>query len=187
MIKGLSMEEDVPTRADSSTQTLPLPDRRPKAVGFLLSQLGFEVSSRFGKMMAEVDLDPRQFALLRAIQASEGHSQIAVGEWLRIPASSMVAVVDHLEERGLVERRPHPTDRRSRTLHMTAEGRETLAGASELTMGFEQTICSGFDAADRAKLLELLAAVADNLGLVQGLHPGTAVEHGSPHAARASS
>lgn len=186
MIKWLSMEEDVPGPADSSTQPLPLPDRRPQAVGFLLSQLGFEVSSRFGKLMAEVDLDPRQFALLRAIQASEGQSQIAVGEWLRIPASSMVALVDQLEERALVERRLHATDRRSRTLHMTPEGTELLAGASELTMGFEQTICRGFDATDRTRLLELLTAVADNLGLVQGLHPAAA-EHGTPHSTRASS
>ena len=188
------MKKDVVAPADSSNHLLPLPDHRPRAVGFLLSQLGFEVSSRFTKLMADVDLDPRQFALMRAIHASEGHSQNAVGEWLRIPPSSMVALVDHLEERGLVERRPHPTDRRSRTLHMTPAGTKMLETATQLTIEFEQTICSGFDETDRTRLLDLLSAVADNLGLVQGLHPGATrdpgsgtKDSGSPHSAAPSS
>jgi DNA-binding MarR family transcriptional regulator len=158
---------------------VPLPDRRPEAVGFLLSQLGFEVSARFGKLMAEVDLEPRQFALMRAIEASEGHSQNAVAEWLRIPASSMVALIDQLEERGLIERRLHPTDRRSRTLHTTRAGRELLESATELAMGLELTICAGIEEAERSRMLDLLARVADNLGLVQGLHPGATAVHGS--------
>jgi DNA-binding MarR family transcriptional regulator len=165
----------------------PLPGRRPQAVGFLLSQLGFETSSRFAKLMAELDLEPRQFALMRAIEASEGLSQNAVGEWLRIPPSSMVALIDHLEARGLVERRQHLTDRRSRTLHMTREGRDLLAGATELAMGLELTICEGFSSPDRTRLMDMLVQVADNLGLVQGLHPGSIGEHDSPHWTDASS
>jgi DNA-binding MarR family transcriptional regulator len=167
MVKLTAMEEDVPGGPH-------------QAVGFLLSQVGFEVASRFGKLMAEVDLEPRQFPLMRAIEASEGQSQNALAELLRIPASSMVALIDHLEERGLVERRLHPTDRRSRTLHMTEAGRDLLARATVLAMGLEMTICRGFEEADRAQMLERLAQIADNLGLVQGLHPGTADGHVSP-------
>jgi len=150
-------------------------------VGFLLSQLGFETARRFGMLMAEVELEPRQFALMRAIAASEGQSQNAIGEWLRIPPSSMVAVIDHLEARGLIERRPHPTDRRSRTLHMTEDGKRILSRATELAMGLEQEICRGFAASERQQLLDMLSAVTENLGLVQGLHPDASTGHGSPH------
>jgi DNA-binding MarR family transcriptional regulator len=159
----------------------PLPGRPPQAVGFLLSQLGFETARRFHALMAEVELDPRQFALMRAIDASEGLSQNAVSEWLRIPPSSMVAVVDSLEARGLVERRPHPSDRRSRTLHITVDGRKVLDSATQHAIGLEQTVCGNFSPDQREKLLDMLARVADNLGLVQGLHPGMAKGHGSPH------
>ena len=152
----------------------PLPHRPPQAVGFLLSQLGFETARRFAILMAEVDLEPRHFALLRAITAYEGRSQNAIGTALRIPASSMVAVIDHLEGRGLVERRPHVSDRRSRTLHLTAAGGAALARATELAMGLEQTICAGLGTDEREDLLGMLGRVADNLGLTQGLHPGTA-------------
>jgi DNA-binding MarR family transcriptional regulator len=159
----------------------PLPGRPPQAVGFLLSQLGFETSRRFHALMAEVELDPRQFALMRAIDASEGLSQNAVSEWLRIPPSSMVAVVDSLEARGLVERRPHPSDRRSRILHITVDGRKVLDSATQHAIGLEQTVCADFSPNQRQKLLDMLARVADNLELVQGLHPDMAKAHGSPH------
>jgi DNA-binding MarR family transcriptional regulator len=158
----------------------PLPGRPPQAVGFLLSQLGFETSRRFHTLMAEVDLDPRQFALMRAIDASDGPSQNAVSEWLRIPPSSMVAVVDSLEARGLVERRMHPSDRRARTLHITGEGQKVLENAREHAMELEETICAGLSIGQREKLIDMLANVSNNLGLVQGLHPGMASHHDSP-------
>jgi DNA-binding MarR family transcriptional regulator len=159
----------------------PVPGHSPQAVGFLLAQLGFETANRFGKLMAEVDLEPRQFAVMRAIEAFDGQSQNAVGEQLRIPASSMVALVDHLEGRGLVERRAHPKDRRSRTLHMTDHGKGVLERATVLAMGLEQTICRDIDPGAREDLIEKLVRVADNLGLVQGLHPGVSTDHQSSH------
>lgn len=175
---------EVPVGEESSVPNaaggLPIPDKPPEAVGFLLSQLGFETARRFGMLMAEVELEPRQFALMRAIEASEGQTQNSIGEWLRIPPSSMVAVIDHLETRGLVERHLHPTDRRSRTLHMTDEGRRILERATELAMGLEATICRGLTTEERQRLLEMLMLVTDNLGLVQGLHPGMPKGHGSP-------
>jgi DNA-binding MarR family transcriptional regulator len=168
---------DVTVGQDSSqAASFPIPDQPPKAVGFLLSQLGFEVAGRFSKLMTEVQLEPRQFAVMRAIQVAQGMSQNQVGEWLRIPPSSMVGVIDQLEMRGLVERRPHPTDRRSRLLHITTHGTETLDRATVLAMGLEQTICEGFSFEVRDELLQLLDRVTANLGLVQGLHPGVPSE-----------
>ena len=92
----------------------------------------------------------------------------------------MVAVVDSLEARGLVERRPHPSDRRSRILHITVDGRKVLDRATQHAIGLEQTVCADFSPDQRQKLLDMLARVADNLELVQGLHPDMAKAHGSP-------
>ena len=54
-----------------------------------------------------VGIDPREFLLMRFVAASEGQSQQALAERLGVPASRMVALVDRLEEAGLVERRPN--------------------------------------------------------------------------------
>lgn len=152
--------------------TRTVPPVAPKVVGFLLSQLGYETARRFGLLMAEVELEPRQFAVLRTIGAYEGQTQNAVGELFRIPPSSMVALVDHLESRGLVERRPHPSDRRSRTLHVTTSGKEVLKRAMELAMSLETTICQGISGEERARLLDLLSRIMGNFGLAPGTHPG---------------
>ena len=69
-----------------------------------------------------VGIDPREFLLMRFVAASEGQSQQALAERLGVPASRMVALVDHLEDAGLVERRPNPEDRRIRGLHLTRKG-----------------------------------------------------------------
>lgn len=152
-----------------------------QAVGFLLSQIGFETARRFGELMRGIDLEPRQFALMRAIRQLEGQSQNAIAEHLRIPRSSMVAVIDHLEGRGLVVRRPHPSDRRTHALFLTARGQRVLRRGMELAMGFEAVVCAGFEPKERAELIARLTRVAGNLGLVLGLHPDTSTGHGSPH------
>jgi DNA-binding MarR family transcriptional regulator len=154
------------------TQRVPSADSSPpfRSVGFTISTIGYAVSRRFHEALKPLALEPRDFALLRAVGASEGQSQQAIGERLQIPASRMVAFVDALEARGLIERRHNPDDRRTRALHLTAAGHELLARAFALALGFEQGLCAGLSDAERDQLLELLQRVAEQLGLPTGVH-----------------
>lgn len=144
-----------------------------QAVGFLLSQLGYVVSRTFHSVMAEFELEPRHFALMRSILANEGSSQNFLVELLRIPASSMVSVIDHLEERGLVERQVNPLDRRSRNLVLTPLGRRVLGQATEKAMELEMKICAGLTAGERDELIKRLSRVAKNLDIFEGIHPAS--------------
>src|SRR5215218_10254758 len=92
---------------------------RVPGAAFLLSQVGFHSSRLWRERMARLHLDPREVVLLRHVAAAEGKSQQALAEALQIPASRMVALVDGLERRGLVQRRPIRGDRRVRALHLT--------------------------------------------------------------------
>lgn len=151
------------------------------SVGFLLSQLGYVTARNFRKVMASVALEPRHFALMRAIEANEGRSQNVLVDLLRIPASSMVSLVDHLEERGLVERRVHETDRRARTLHVTKAGRAVLRKATALAMQLEARVCAGLSAEERLTLIERLQMVGRNLDVIEGVHPDVALGHHAPN------
>ena len=155
-----------------------------QSVGYSLSQLGFETARRFGEIIATAGLEPRQFALLRAVARSDGQSQQALAEHLHIPASTMVAVVDSLEHAGLLERRLHASDRRTRTIHLTPDGVDVLARASTLAWSWESVICNGFQPTERAQLLGLLARVAENIGVVSGSLPdgGSGARPPRPHA-----
>jgi DNA-binding MarR family transcriptional regulator len=140
------------------------------SVGFTVSTIGYAVARRFREILAPLELEPREFALLRAVAAAEGQSQQAVGERLQIPPSRMVAFVDALEARRLIERRQNPSDRRTRALHLTDEGHELLARAFALAIGHERNLCADISTEEREQLLALLQRVGTRLGLPPGVH-----------------
>lgn len=141
------------------------------SVGFLVSQVGTATARHFKLALEEVALEPRHFALLRAIEAAEIRSQQVLGERLQIPPSSMVGLLDQLEERGIVARHLDPSDRRVRVVELTGAGRAVLARAVGLAMATEQLLCRGFDFDQRELLISMLETVAANLGLAKGIHP----------------
>jgi DNA-binding MarR family transcriptional regulator len=147
---------------------------RVPGAAFLLSQVGFHSSRLWRERMARLDLDPREVVLLRHVAAAEGQSQHALAEALRIPPSRMVALVDGLEESGLLERRPIPGDRRVRALHLSREGRRVLRKVMAASAEHEAELCAGLDATDREQLIALLGRLAAEHGLPTGVHPGVA-------------
>jgi DNA-binding MarR family transcriptional regulator len=141
-----------------------------RAVAFNLSSLGYAVSRGFKATLAPFNLHPREFALLRAVGFQEGQSQQALGERLQIPRSRMVAIVDELEGRGLLERRPNPTDRRVRELHLTETGRKLIDQAFQQALAYEYRISSPLTPEEREQLLDLLERVSTALGISPGAH-----------------
>ena len=136
----------------------------------MLSTLGHAVSRRFMNALQPLELHPREFAVLRAVMANDGQSQQSLAERLHIPPSRMVAIVDELESRGLIERRPSPEDRRVRTLYVTKRGQNLLEDAFALAVEHEQSISSALSAKERAELLVLLNRIAGHLGLPGDAH-----------------
>lgn len=147
-------------------------DRAPSSVAFLLSQVGIHASQRFAGRLAEIDLHPPQFRVMNMVDAVEGRSQQAIAEAIGAPPSRMVAIVDELEQRGLVERRPHPGDRRVHALYLTAAGRRLLARGRKIALAHEEELMRGLGAAERKRLVALLQLVVDEQGIGSGVHPG---------------
>jgi DNA-binding MarR family transcriptional regulator len=155
---------------------------RVPGAAFLLSQLGYHSSRLWQARLAPLGLDPRHVMLLRHVAVEEGRSQQALGEALQIPPSRMVALVDALERRDLLRRRPHPDDRRVRALYLTAGGRRLLGEVMEISLAHERQLCKGLQPAEREQLITLLGRVAAEQGLGEGVHPGAADPEG-PKAA----
>jgi DNA-binding MarR family transcriptional regulator len=84
----------------------------------------------------------------------------ALAERLGIDASYVTTIADQLEERGLIERQPHPSDRRVKSLALTPEGRrlrEELAAA----LWTEVPLLDALTPAEREELRRLLAKSID--------------------------
>ena len=89
-----------------------------------------------------------------------------------MPPSRMVAIVDELEERGLIERRPHPGDRRVRALFLTAKGRRVLEKGRKIAMAHEKRLTGGLTKKEGEELAGLLRKLAASQGIGPGVHPG---------------
>ncbi|HET8566558.1 MAG TPA: MarR family winged helix-turn-helix transcriptional regulator [Solirubrobacterales bacterium] len=147
-------------------------DRAPSTLAFLLSQVGIHASKRFAERIAAVDLNPPLFRVLNLVAAAEGRSQQAIAAAIQIPPSRMVALVDELEQRGLVERRPDLKDRRVRALFLTAAGKRCLARGREIARKHEEELTAGMAPADRKRLVDLLQKMVDQQAIGKGVHPG---------------
>jgi DNA-binding MarR family transcriptional regulator len=150
----------------------PTPESTPafQSIGFTLSTIGYAVARRFREILAPLELEPREFGLLRAVSAAEGETQQAIGERLQIPPSRMVAFIDGLEARGLLERRLNPEDRRTRALHLTDAGRDLLGRAFAVGVAFERDLSADLSEEESRQLLEMLQRVGPRLGLPPGVH-----------------
>ena len=147
-------------------------DMAPQTLAFLLSQVGIHASRRFAERIAAVDLNPPLFRVLNLVAAAEGQSQQAIGAAIEIPPSRMVALVDELEQRGLVERRPKPEDRRVRALFLTAKGKRCLERGRKIAAEHEKELTKGMNATDRKLLISMLQQIVDQQALGKGVHPG---------------
>ena len=146
--------------------------RKRTDIAFLLAQLGAYAAERFGERAAALDFTPPQAGLLRLISREPGQSQQAIARRLGTPPSRLVALVDGLEQRGLIERRRNPGDRRNYALHLTAAGEQAMADLGQASLEHEQAISAPLTQAERAQLSKLLGKLAAAHGLVPGIHPG---------------
>ncbi|GBE67494.1 hypothetical protein MFM001_39560 [Mycobacterium sp. MFM001] len=151
-------------------------------MGFLLAQLGHHAASLFAEQMATIELSLTQAGILRAIAAMPGSSQHALGAYLGVLPGRLVAHVDELEERGYVERRRNPGDRRLHALYLTDAGKKLMRKLSGLTRQHETQFTAGLAPEECGALRDLLVTVARHRGLRPHAHNG----YGAPHVAIAA-
>jgi DNA-binding MarR family transcriptional regulator len=157
---------------DDTIRRVPATENNGDGVAFLLAQIGHHAAGVFGELMDELDLTPPHAGILRAIAAEPGRSQQALSAQLGLLPSRVVAYVDELEDRGYVERRRNPDDRRLHALYLTASGKRLMGKIGELGRRHERRLTAGLDAAQRATLKELLTTIAQRQGLTPHVHPG---------------
>jgi len=106
----------------------------------------------------------RGYTVLAAVGRWCPGSQLELGRRLGIDKTVMTHVIDSLEERGLVARRPGPGDRRARRVELTAEGRLAWEEASARLSAEECRLLDGLPAGKREALVEALTFLAGEGG-----------------------
>lgn len=121
---------------------------------------------RFHRLMTEAveeelkkhKLNLTDYMLLMTLQLSETGTRLIskLARNLLVHATTATLATDRLEARGLLQRNPHPTDRRATLVSITDEGRSLVQAASHALTAFDFGL-AGTSKADRAELVEVLA------------------------------
>jgi DNA-binding MarR family transcriptional regulator len=140
-------------------------------IPFLLSQLGVYIADDFVHRLEPTGVGPRTYAVLTALTERDGQSQRELSERLGIHRNVMVTVVDALEAQGMVNRKPHPADRRAFAVTLTDRARALLPELDVHGRAQEDELTAPLSAEERATLLLLLQKVSEGLGMSPGVHP----------------
>jgi DNA-binding MarR family transcriptional regulator len=153
--------------AERSTGIAELHQRIP----FLLSQLGVHLAEDFVRRLAPFGVEPRTYAVLKALIEDDGQSQRQLSTQLGIHRNVMVAIIDKLESQGLAKRLPHPGDRRAFAVTLTDKARKLLPALDAQGRAQEDEITASLTAAERKTVLRDLQQMSAAAGLIPGVHP----------------
>ena len=153
---------------------------------FLLTQLGTHAAYQFAERVKVIDLAPADAGILRLLRQAAGLSQQELAGRIGIHPSRLVAILDNLEKRGIVERRPNPNDRRLYSLHLTAHGEEILGQIGKIAREHQDALLAALNQEERQTLGALLLRIADQQGLTRGVHPGYRLMGGRRRPANAA-
>jgi DNA-binding MarR family transcriptional regulator len=129
-------------------------------LGYLIRRAQIWVFQDFIRTLAGVDIRPAQYSVLTVIDANPGLTQAAISNALSIERARLVHLLNGLEARSFVERRPSKDDRRSHALHLTAKGRSALGGIKALAQEHERRFAERVGSKNHRTLLRLLAIFA---------------------------
>lgn len=131
----------------------------PRLIGFNLRCAQVAVFQHFNRTAGAGEISPPQLGALILIEANPGISQSAIAAALRFDRSTLVQIIDRLEDRGFVVREVSAHDRRSHALKLTLEGAAALAELKRLTSAHEDHMTRMLTAEEKAQLIDLLARI----------------------------
>jgi DNA-binding MarR family transcriptional regulator len=129
-------------------------------LGYLMKHAYLQLADLTGSALAPFGISGRECAVLIAIDERVPLSQQEVARRMGVDRTTMVALIDDLESKGLVQRRQDPDDRRKNVVFLTEAGRATLHGAAAATEQAERRFLASLPGDESATFTEALRVVA---------------------------
>jgi DNA-binding MarR family transcriptional regulator len=128
-------------------------------LGYLLKHTQLRLTEHAGPALAPFGLDGRELAVLAVLAAGRPLSQLEAARRLGVDRTTMVALVDALEGKGLVKRRRSEEDRRRNIVELTEQGRRVRADAEDAREVAEREFLAPLGEKDAARLVKALRAL----------------------------
>ncbi|WP_371574616.1 MarR family winged helix-turn-helix transcriptional regulator [Streptomyces sp. NBC_01314] len=130
-------------------------------VTWALRRADWAVQARKDQRLRPVGIAAAQYTLLISVHSDPGLTGAELARRLNVTPQAVASQVARLEERGQLERRPHPRHRHVQELHLTDAGRDSLRDAEAVIVGIEQQIAEKLGPRKTAQLRTLLDEVAE--------------------------
>src|SRR6202453_688884 len=128
-------------------------------LGYLLKHAQLRFFELSASALAPLGVSGQEAAVLRAIDCPDPLSQGDVAIRMRIDRTTMVALIDDLERKGLAQRRQDPADRRKNVVELTDTGRDTLRRANQAASEAEQVFLRPLSPEERDQFITALRAL----------------------------
>jgi DNA-binding MarR family transcriptional regulator len=151
------------TRDDGRTVAALAPEPTDR-LGYLLKHAWERLRELTSTALAPYGVDGREVAVLLVLAGREPASQQQAAQQLGVDRTTMVALLDGLEGKGLVTRHPHAKDRRKNVVELTPVGHTTLAGAVQASAKVEHQFLSPLSGPAAQQMKDALRALLPQPG-----------------------
>ncbi len=146
------------------------PDTLIACPDFLLGTVSVTVAELLEEALAPLGLRLRHYRLLRYLWLDGPHQQSALGAALQVDRTTVVALVDYLEQQKLAKRQRDRDDRRAYVVHLTAKGQEVARKATAIAEGVEERMFAPLEAKERETLRSLFMRLLVAPGPIADAH-----------------
>ena len=139
-------------------------------LGYLLKHAQLRFFELGAVALAPLGINGREAAVLRAIDAGRPVSQGEIARAMDVDRTTMVALIDDLQLKGLVQRRQDPDDRRKNVVELTDAGRGAVREAAESVGRAEREFLAPLSAAEAAQFKKTLRKLLGRVEALPGEH-----------------
>ncbi|MFC4906965.1 MarR family winged helix-turn-helix transcriptional regulator [Actinomadura gamaensis] len=158
------------------------PPRLRNAPSWLIGQASAHGHRLVTERFAAADARGHHYRLLAALAESGPASQAELGRRTGIDRSDVVAALNELADRRLVERSPDPADRRRNVVTLTPEGTRRLAVLDDVLAQIQDDLCAPLSPAERAELVRLLTRLVEHHASARGVEHHASARGAEHHA-----
>jgi MarR family transcriptional regulator for hemolysin len=135
------------------------------SLGSLLSKTKWLLDAHFNRLLkgAGVEITPEQWSVLIVVHGNPGVSPSEIARRGYKDKTNVTRILDVLEGRGLLERRPDAADRRAFRIHLTSQGKRLMPRLFPIAGAVNGAALAGLSTTEQERLLDLLEKVKANL------------------------
>jgi len=156
----------VTSRLEKAVDSQVAGELRDRNLGFLISDLHRLMTAAVDKEVSVLGLTRSQLRVVLHLMRGDGLSQVALAEDLQLGKVTIGGLLDRLQDKGLIERRPHPSDRRAKLIYLNLPDQKIYDSIVEAGRVIMEQVLVGISITEQKLLIELLLRVKANTAMI---------------------